>query len=209
MAPGEFFLDARAQHLDGDVAALGGDGAVDLGDRGGADRLRIDTGENCSTGPPSACSIAALIAGKGSGGSRPCNWSKFAAAASPTRSGRVASAWPELDRGRADLLQGRGIIGSGRHGGGRSARRGTRRRTSGGVSGSRSIPCSAPCRASVRPHLSRRHRWVGPAVKSSTRRRDCDQAAEDRLDAGRLKPASPIIALNASMRGKRRIDSTR
>ena len=43
--PGEFLLDARAQHLDRDVAALGRHRAVDLGDRGGADRHLVELGE--------------------------------------------------------------------------------------------------------------------------------------------------------------------
>lgn len=40
--PREFLLDARPQHLDRDLAAIGGDGTMDLGDRRGADRDRID-----------------------------------------------------------------------------------------------------------------------------------------------------------------------
>ena len=41
----EFVLDAGAQHLDRDVRALGGDRAVDLRDRGGADGHLVDRGE--------------------------------------------------------------------------------------------------------------------------------------------------------------------
>jgi hypothetical protein len=40
----ELLLDAGAQHLDRDLAALGRDRAVDLGDRGRADRLGIELG---------------------------------------------------------------------------------------------------------------------------------------------------------------------
>ena len=43
---GEILLDVRAQDLDRDQPAFGGDRAVDLGDRGGADRLGIDRGED-------------------------------------------------------------------------------------------------------------------------------------------------------------------
>ena len=43
---GELFLDAGTQHLHRDRAAIGGDGAVDLRDRGSADRHRIEAGEH-------------------------------------------------------------------------------------------------------------------------------------------------------------------
>ena len=39
---GEILLDVRAEHLDRHVAAIGGDRAVDLRDRGGADRRLVD-----------------------------------------------------------------------------------------------------------------------------------------------------------------------
>ncbi len=42
--PGELVLDARAKHLDRDLAALGGHRVMDLGDRGGADRLLVELG---------------------------------------------------------------------------------------------------------------------------------------------------------------------
>ena len=42
---GEFFLDPRAKHLDRDLAALGGDRMVDLGDRCGADRHLVEFAE--------------------------------------------------------------------------------------------------------------------------------------------------------------------
>ena len=35
-------LDARPQHLDRDLAAVGGDGEMDLGDRGGGDRRVVE-----------------------------------------------------------------------------------------------------------------------------------------------------------------------
>ena len=44
--PGEILLDIRPEHLDRDEVALGGDRAVDLCDRGGADRLLVDMGED-------------------------------------------------------------------------------------------------------------------------------------------------------------------
>ena len=70
---------------------------MDLGDRCRADRLLVESRENSvSSGASSACSIARLIAGNGSGGSESWSCSRFAAANSPTRSGRVDSAWPSL-----------------------------------------------------------------------------------------------------------------
>ena len=38
-------LDGRPQHLDRDLAAVGGDGEMDLGDRGGGDRRVVEAGE--------------------------------------------------------------------------------------------------------------------------------------------------------------------
>ena len=38
-------LDARPQHLDRDLAAVGGDGEMHLGDRGGGDRRVVEAGE--------------------------------------------------------------------------------------------------------------------------------------------------------------------
>ncbi len=48
--PGELLFDAGAKYLDRDLAALGGDGAVDLGDRGGADRHLVELGEETFQG---------------------------------------------------------------------------------------------------------------------------------------------------------------
>src|SRR5258706_6726114 len=70
-----------------------------------------------------------------------------------------------------------------------------RRRMRAGVLGSRSVPCSAPWRARIRPHFSRRQRWMAGAVMACARTKvapasnlpaamDRDQAAEHRLDAG-------------------------
>src|SRR5438045_824915 len=64
------------------------------------------------------------------------------------------------------------------------------------------MPRSAPWRASVLPHLRRRHRWTTAVVNrggAGTKRRtrceasnlpaavNCDEAAKDRLDTGRLE----------------------
>ena len=49
---GEFFLDVRAEHLDRDLAALGRDRAMDLGDRRGADRDFVELGnKGCRAAP--------------------------------------------------------------------------------------------------------------------------------------------------------------
>ena len=93
---GEFFLDARAKHLDRDVAALDRDGAVDLRDRGGADGDFVDAAEQGLDRGLERLLDRALDRGEGLGGSESWSWRRFAAAASPTRSGRVASAWPSL-----------------------------------------------------------------------------------------------------------------
>ena len=52
--------------------------------------------KSCSIGLPRPCSIAALIASNGAGGRLSCSKARSRAASSPTRSGRVASAWPNL-----------------------------------------------------------------------------------------------------------------
>jgi len=43
--PGELFLDPRSKNLDGDIAAIGCDRAVDLCDRSGPDRFLVEPGK--------------------------------------------------------------------------------------------------------------------------------------------------------------------
>jgi hypothetical protein len=95
--PGELGLDAGAEHLYRDLAAVGGDCAVDLRDRGGADGMLVDFGEKVSSGRPYEAALDPLADHrKGQGGSASCSRSRSCAASSPTRSGRVASVWPSL-----------------------------------------------------------------------------------------------------------------
>ena len=65
-----------------------------------------------SSGRPRPCSIAALICSNGAGGRLSCSKARSCAASSPTRSGRVASAWPSLIAAGPIVLEGLGI---GRH----------------------------------------------------------------------------------------------
>ena len=178
---GEIRLDVRPQHLDRDLPALGGDGAVDLGDRGGADRLGIDLGEERSrSAAPSPCSIAALIASNGAGGRLSCSSSEVARRLLADQIGPGRQRLAELDRGRADRLEGGGIVG---HVAARARRSGRA-----GTAGAPAAACSdrARCRAARRAAPA-----PGPiseAARHGRRRRsnlpaamDRDQAAEDRL----------------------------
>ena len=140
-------------------AAVGGDGAMDLGDRGGADRLRVDVRENASSGLLETLSIASLICVERRGRQAVLEHEQVARRFLADQIGPGRERLAELDRGRADLLEGLGI---GRTRGTRAPNRAIRasRRTGGGVFGSRSMPRSAPWRASTRPHFSSRQIWV-------------------------------------------------
>ena len=50
-------LDGGPQHLHGDVATIGGDGEMNLGDRGGGDRLVVEAWNSASIGCPSSVSM--------------------------------------------------------------------------------------------------------------------------------------------------------
>ena len=73
----------------------------------------------------------------------------------------------------------------------------------------RSMPRSAPCRASVRPHFSKRHRWVTRGGQIFQPEWMVTSPPSIGSAAARTKPASATIALNACGRGKRRMLSTR
>ena len=208
---GEFVLDARAEHLDRDVAALGGDGVMDLGDGGGADRLRVDRRRRTARpAPPRPASIAALIAGKGAGGRSSWSWSRFARRRLADQVGAGGERLAELDRGRADLLQGRGIIGP--RWACAAPKRATRhsRRTSGGVSGSRSMPCKRavprqrPAPFEEAPEMDD---GGGGQIFHPLQMQTRPPSIGSTLALA--KPASAIIRRKASGLGKRRIDSTR
>ncbi len=93
---GEFLLDAGPQNLDGDFAAFGGDRTVDLGDRGGADRLGVELAEQLVERGLERGFDRLLDRREGGGGRSSWRRERFSAARAPTRSGRVDSACPSL-----------------------------------------------------------------------------------------------------------------
>ena len=106
---GEILLDPRAQHLDRDRAPLGGDRAMDLRDRGGADRLGIEH-RICGL---ERLAEAALHRGadqrEGEGGHRILEPREIQRRRLPHQIGAGGERLAELDRGRADRLEGIGI----------------------------------------------------------------------------------------------------
>ena len=90
-------LDPRAQDLDRDLLALGGDGEMHLRDRGRGHRPRPRTRR---TARPAAARARprprALASADGNEGSRSCSSDRSRAIASPSRSPRTASDWPSL-----------------------------------------------------------------------------------------------------------------
>ena len=183
--PGELLLDARAEHLDRDLAALGGDRAMDLGDRGGADRHLVELARRGSRAARrTSVSIVCLIAANGAGGRSSCSCDRFSAASLADEVGTGRQRLAELDRRRADRDErrrhNRASAGCARRSG-RCAPAGARAAASADRARCRA---SAPCRASVRPHFSRRHRWVTLKWSNLPARVDGDEAAEHRLGRG-------------------------
>ena len=152
-------------------------------------------------------SIAALIAGKGSGGSV-LQLRRFARRILADEVGPGGQRLAELDRGRADRLERRGIIGLGGHAQAEARdaaqpahlRRGQRIALD---ALQRAVPRQRPAPLAAARDGSR------AAVKSSTRL-DRDQPAEDRLDRWLGEPGVARSSCGRRpSRGKRRIDSTR
>ena len=209
---GEFLLDARAQHLDRDIAAFGRDRAVDLGDRGGADRHFVELGiEAFERRSERAFRSSARIERERGGGKLVLQLRQVRLRPHRRRGrGGSTGVWPSLIAGRPDFLQRRGIIG--RRRAARAPKRAMRasRRTWGGVAGScsmpvqRAMPRQRPAPFEQPPQMGRRARgqifqplWIVTSPPSIGSAR------------ARTKPASAIIRAKASGRGKRRMLSTR
>ena len=143
--PGEFLLDARAEHLDRDLAALGRDA------RGGPARsrrrrpaLRRTRRTGFRAARRSDVSIVALDRGeRARAAGRPGAASRFSAASLADEVGAGRQRLAELDRGRADRLQRRGIIGHRRDAARRTGRSAPAGAPDGGVSGSSLDPAAA------------------------------------------------------------------
>ena len=108
----ELLADAGAQHLDRDVAPVGGHRPVDLRDRGRADRFGIDARRTASPAAARSCARSrARIAAKGTGGRLSCRLSRLLRRLVADEIGPGGERLAELDRGRADAWKARGIVG--------------------------------------------------------------------------------------------------
>ena len=149
-----------------------------------------------SRGAPNERSIVCLIFANGAGGRSSCSCDRFAAAFSPTRSGRVESAWPSLIAAGPDRQQRRGIVGRRRdaRAEARNSRQPPDRRRRHRVvldAAQRAVPGQRPAPLQQTPQMGDRRgqifqpEWIvtsPPSIGSA---------------AARTKPASPTIALNA------------
>ena len=155
-------------------------------------------------------SMVRLISANGAGGRSSWSCDRFRRRFLADQVGPGRQRLAELDRRRADRDAAPSAYSRRRAGcAPRSARSGPAGAPAAGSCGSCSIPRSAPCRASVRPHFSKRHRWVTDRRSNLPARLDGHQPAEHRLGRGANEAGSAIIRLNASGRGKRRMLSTR
>jgi len=109
---GEFGLDARAQDLDRDLAAIGGDRDMDLRDRRGADRVRIDRGEQRVDRAAEARLDPLADDGEGDGGQRVLEAQQIVRGFLADQIGARRQRLAELDRRGADILE---RVGIGRH----------------------------------------------------------------------------------------------
>ena len=93
----EGLLDTGPQHLHRDVAAVGGDGEMHLGDRGGGDRHVLELREQRVDRPAKLeLDRCARASAPGNAGRWSCSRARSAATSSLSRSARVESAWPSL-----------------------------------------------------------------------------------------------------------------
>ena len=112
--PLEFLFDVRAEHLDRDFAAIGGDGAVDLRDRGGADGRFVELGKEAFERPLERLLDGLLDCGEGRWREVVLQLGQILRGAFTDEVGAGGEGLAELDRRRADLLQRFGVIGSSR-----------------------------------------------------------------------------------------------
>ena len=111
---GEFFLDPGAEDLDRDIAALGRNCTMDLGDRGGPDRDFVEAREEGFERSLERLLDRRANGGKGSRGERVLKAQEIVRrlVADQVRAGRERLT--ELDRSGPDFLKRMGIVGLGR-----------------------------------------------------------------------------------------------
>ena len=208
IALGEFFFDVRAQHLDRDVGALGRHRAMDLRDRGGADRDFVDRREHLVDRAAEARLNRATDSVEGERRERVLQPHQIERGVLADQIGSRRQRLAELDRGGADRLERIGIARNRRHA--RAEPREPdqpaqpRRRIRVALDpAQRAMPRedAAPFQEPPRVHDRRgqifQPEWIAtspPSIGSTL---------------VWTNPASPIIALNRSIVGKRRIDSIR
>ena len=111
---GEGLLDAGAEDLDGDVPTIGGHRAVDLRDRGGADRHFVDRGEQAFDRAFERLLDRLADLREGSGREIVLQPHEVDRGLVADQVGAGGEGLAELDRSRAELAQRGGIIGLGR-----------------------------------------------------------------------------------------------
>ena len=108
---GEFFLDPRAEHLDRDLAALGGDRMVDLGDRCGADGHLVEFAEQGFERSAERGLDRRLDRREWLGRERILKLEEVGRGGIADQIGTGGQRLAQFDRGGADRLQRGGVIG--------------------------------------------------------------------------------------------------
>ena len=205
---GELLADAGPQHLYRDGAALGGHRTVDLRDGGGADGFLLDAGKKLFQRPVEARLDLAPDEVEGDGRQAVLKRQQVARRFHADDVGPGRQCLPQLDRRRADVLKGAGIIRHARLDGAEAGDAAQAPHRRGGVrplldDAQRAVPGKHPAPAQQAEDVGGRScqtfhpEWIAtsPPMIGSTR--------------VWVKPASRIMASNCGIGGKRRIDSIR
>ncbi len=206
--PGEILLDIRSEHLHGDQPPVRRHRPVDLCDRRGADRLRVDFAEQLLDRLFETLLDRRLDLRERGRRQAVLKPGQVASRLLADQIGAGRQGLTELDRCRSDLLKGLGISGDFRNGGAEagdpSEPPNRRRRVHVALdSAKRAVPSEHTAPFQKPPDMDRRVGQIFQPLWMATRPPRIGSART------RRKPACSIRFAKAAMSGNRSIDSTR